>query len=112
MSTEISAAPAGQALAFIAYLGLKYVIITVNWLGGLPFASREISLPLYLVVLSYILIFYFLSFRRKSESLSVRRLDRDPDFHRDDKKIKFSYKPQRVELLGRKYNGKVIVSNF
>src|SRR3989338_7896700 len=25
-----------------------------------------------------------------------------------DKKIKFSYKPQRVELLGRKYNGKVI----
>ncbi|OGH87567.1 MAG: hypothetical protein A3J93_03520 [Candidatus Magasanikbacteria bacterium RIFOXYC2_FULL_42_28] len=65
--------PAGQALAFIAYLGLKYVIITVNWLGGLAFASREISLSIYLMVLAYILIFWFLIFYGKKNKNSTIR---------------------------------------
>ncbi|OGH95098.1 MAG: hypothetical protein A2538_04130 [Candidatus Magasanikbacteria bacterium RIFOXYD2_FULL_41_14] len=60
--------PLGQIFAFIAHLGLKYVILIVNWLGGLWFASREISLSIYLMILAYILIILFLSFPRKRES--------------------------------------------
>lgn len=66
--------PVGQGLAYIAHLGLKYVILIVSWLGGLSFASREISLPLFLVILSYILIFWFLIFYGKKSKPSHPKL--------------------------------------
>lgn len=47
---------AGIILAFFTYFGLKYVIITVHYLASWPWASVEFKLPLWALVLIYILL--------------------------------------------------------
>lgn len=50
--------PLGQFLAWIAFVGLKYIIVIVVWFSHLPFASLDLAIPFWLVLVAYIGIFY------------------------------------------------------
>ena len=51
--------PAGLLVAWVAYLGLLYVIIMAHYLASWPWASVQFSLPLSAMMFMYILICYF-----------------------------------------------------
>jgi competence protein ComEC len=51
--------PLGQVLAWVAGLGLNYVIIIVDWFGNKSWSAIDISLPLWAMILIYLgLILY------------------------------------------------------
>ena len=50
--------PLGQVVAWLAGLGLKYVIILTNWFGSKSWAAVEISLPWWGMILLYILMIW------------------------------------------------------
>lgn len=64
--------PLGQVVAWVAGLGLKYVIILTNWFGSKSWAAAEISLPWWGMILLYCLLFIFLK-KRSSLSLAKRQ---------------------------------------
>ncbi|MBI5221734.1 MAG: ComEC/Rec2 family competence protein [Candidatus Magasanikbacteria bacterium] len=57
--------PLGIILAFPTYFGLKYVIITVHYLASWPWASINISMPIWGMAATYILLVIFVC--RKSK---------------------------------------------
>ena len=48
--------PLGLVLAWVVNIGLKYVIILVNWFGDKTWSSIEFTMPFYMVFVSYILL--------------------------------------------------------
>ncbi len=60
--------PLGQALAWIAGLGLNYVIIVVNWFGGKSWSAVDIQIPVWIMLAMYGWIIYFIiaSYDQKS----------------------------------------------
>lgn len=48
--------PLGQVAAWLAGVGLKYVIITVTWFGAQSWSAVEVGLPLWGMILFYILL--------------------------------------------------------
>ncbi len=50
--------PFGQLVAWFGWLGLRYVITVVEWTAHLPFASFEVGLPWWGMVIGYIGIFF------------------------------------------------------
>ena len=60
--------PAGQVVAWLAGIGLKYVIIVAQWFGGLAWASVEMRVGLLMMVVLYAaLIAVIVKFSRKSD---------------------------------------------
>jgi len=51
--------PLGQILAWIVSVGLKYVIILVNWFGGKPWSSIEFTMPTYFIVILYLVLIWW-----------------------------------------------------
>jgi len=52
--------PLGQILAWITFVGLKYITTIVEWFSSLPFASIDFKTPMFLVLIIYIsMIFIF-----------------------------------------------------
>ena len=52
--------PLGLLIAWVAYLGLKYVIITAHWLSSWPWASVRFSLSLLGMAIIYISLVYII----------------------------------------------------
>jgi len=50
----------GQVLAWIAWFGMKYIVLTVTFFSSLWFASVDMRIPLFAVVISYVLILAFI----------------------------------------------------
>ena len=46
----------GQILSWVAWFGMEYIVKTVTFFSGLPFASIDIRIPLFFVVISYLLL--------------------------------------------------------
>ncbi|MFA5061742.1 MAG: ComEC/Rec2 family competence protein [Patescibacteria group bacterium] len=63
--------PLGQVAAWIAGLGLNYVIMVVNWFGNQSWSAIDIQIPFWAMVLLYILIIYI--YVKKNKSAVVRR---------------------------------------
>ncbi len=51
--------PVGQAVAWVAGLGLNYVIIIVNWFGGKSWIAVDFAIPVWLMVVVYLLLVIF-----------------------------------------------------
>ncbi|MFH1286770.1 MAG: ComEC/Rec2 family competence protein [Candidatus Magasanikbacteria bacterium] len=52
--------PLGQIISWLAWVGLQYIIIVVEWFASLPFAAIDIRIPQWAMVVMYILIFYWI----------------------------------------------------
>ncbi|KKQ28253.1 MAG: Competence protein ComEC [Candidatus Magasanikbacteria bacterium GW2011_GWC2_37_14] len=50
--------PLAQFVAFISYLGLKYVIIVITWFASFKFAAVEMSISWWVVILMYLIIIW------------------------------------------------------
>jgi len=48
--------PLGLVMAWVVNIGLKYVIILVNWFGGKSWSSWEFTMPFYMVFVLYVLL--------------------------------------------------------
>lgn len=57
--------PLGQVVAWIGLVGLKYVIIVVQWFASLKFASIDIIIPVWVMIWMYGLLIYGLVKSRK-----------------------------------------------
>ncbi len=51
--------PLGQAVAWVAGLGLNYVIIIVDWFGGKSWSAADIQIPVLAMLVMYSLIIIF-----------------------------------------------------
>jgi competence protein ComEC len=51
--------PLGQAVAWVAGLGLNYVIIIVNWFGGKNWSAVDVGIPVWFMLLAYLLLVIF-----------------------------------------------------
>jgi competence protein ComEC len=60
--------PFGQALAYVTGLGLKYIIIFVNFFGSQPWASVEWGIPLWVMLGMYGMIIYWVARKNKQTS--------------------------------------------
>jgi competence protein ComEC len=49
----------GLIVAWVAWLGLEYILRVVQWFSALPFAAFEVSLPWWGVLFGYGIIFFF-----------------------------------------------------
>ncbi|MDP2692408.1 MAG: ComEC/Rec2 family competence protein [bacterium] len=49
--------PLGQIIAWLSFIGLKYITVITVWFSNLPFASVDLGVPLWLVLVAYITIF-------------------------------------------------------
>lgn len=66
--------PVGQSVAWVAGLGLKYVIIIVSWFGNKSWSAVNINIPVWLMLVVYILLVYFIiknSYGKKNKSSPV-----------------------------------------
>lgn len=52
--------PVGQIIAYIAGMGLRYVIIITSWFGDKNWSAAEVSLPWWGMMFCYILMSYFI----------------------------------------------------
>jgi hypothetical protein len=57
--------PLGQVIAWIRLVGLKYVIIVVQWFAGLKFAAIDIIIPFWVMTGLYGGILYFVINNKK-----------------------------------------------
>jgi len=62
--------PAGQVVAWIAWVGLKYIVLVVTWFSGLKWAAIDFSINWIIMVLLYLLIISI--FYAKSESRKLK----------------------------------------
>ncbi len=60
--------PLGLLMAFPTYFGLKYVIITAHYLASWPWASVEFALPLWALVVTYVLLVIYV----KNKNFKIR----------------------------------------
>ena len=64
--------PFGQIIAWIAGLGLKYVIILAEWFGGQSWSALEFSLPWWGMVVLYLIVTrYIISYESKNKNSAV-----------------------------------------
>ena len=61
--------PLGQAVAWVAGLGLNYVIIIVDWFGNKSWSAVNMRLPFWAMVLMYLVLILY---AKKSKSSAVR----------------------------------------
>ena len=52
--------PVGQLFAWVAFFGLKYITIITVWFSNLSFSSVDLTIPLWLVFILYIVIFIYI----------------------------------------------------
>ncbi len=52
--------PLGEVVAWITWVGLKYIIVVVKWFAGLNFASVDLQIPFWAMVGAYVIMIYFL----------------------------------------------------
>lgn len=62
--------PLGQALAWVAGLGLNYVIIIVDWFGNKSWSAVNIRLPLPVMILMYLALIVYV---QKNQSTLIRK---------------------------------------
>ncbi len=62
--------PLGQAVAWVAGLGLNYVIIIVDWFGNKSWSAVNMQLPLWVMILMYLTLILYV---RKNQSTAVRQ---------------------------------------
>ncbi len=61
--------PVGQVLAWIAFVGLKYITVITVWFSNLPFSSVDLKIPLGVVLFLYfLLIIFFIKKSSKTKS--------------------------------------------
>ena len=51
--------PLGQVIAWIAGLGLAYIIVVVEWFAGLSFAAVDVAVPLWGMFVLYLIVLYW-----------------------------------------------------
>ena len=56
--------PVAQVIAWITWAGLSYIIVVVKWLSGFGFASVELTIPFFLVVILYVVLLQILFHNR------------------------------------------------
>lgn len=63
--------PAAQVVAWIAGLGLKYVIILAEWFGGKNWSAFELNLPWWGMIILYLMIIrYIITYETKNKNTS------------------------------------------
>ncbi|MFA4831208.1 MAG: ComEC/Rec2 family competence protein [Patescibacteria group bacterium] len=50
--------PLAQVIAWIAWVGLSYVILVVKWFAGLSFASVDFTIPWWLMISGYVVMVF------------------------------------------------------
>ena len=55
--------PIGEIIAWIAWLGMKYITFVVEWFAGLPFAAVDFRIPFWLMVGGYIWMIFVIKSR-------------------------------------------------
>lgn len=50
--------PLGQVIAWVTWVGIKYVISVVEFFGGLKFSALDITIPWWLMIMMYLAIIY------------------------------------------------------
>lgn len=48
--------PLGQVLAWVAWVGLEYIVIVVRWFASLPFAAVDLTIPAWMSLSIYVLV--------------------------------------------------------
>ncbi len=51
--------PLGQIIAWITFVGMKYIVVIVGWFGGLKWAAIDITVPWWMMVVMYGFMIYF-----------------------------------------------------
>ncbi len=67
--------PLGHLVAFIPDIGMKYVIIIVNFFGNQPWSAVEFNIPLWAMIIIYavmVKLIYNKHYEKKNKSLSIR----------------------------------------
>ena len=60
--------PVGQLVAWVAGLGLNYIVSLTEYLGGKNWSAIPIQINLTLLILSYLLIIYFVTRFHKNKN--------------------------------------------
>jgi competence protein ComEC len=63
-------APAAQVIAWIAWVGLSYIIVVVEWFAGLSFAAVDFRVPVWTMILMYGALLYWIYVRKGSKKLT------------------------------------------
>jgi competence protein ComEC len=58
--------PLAQVLSWIAFVGMKYIVVIVSWFAQLPFASIHIAIPAWSMCVAYMYMIYLLN-RNKTQ---------------------------------------------
>ncbi len=64
--------PIGQLIAWLTEVGIQYVIMITNWFGGRSWSAVEITVPLWAMILIYILLVFSIV-KNKLRSLSYEK---------------------------------------
>ena len=65
--------PLGTVISWITWVGIQYVMSIVSWFGRLPFASYEIKIPWWMMILLYCGIIFILLWQRKKLNYFIRQ---------------------------------------
>jgi competence protein ComEC len=57
--------PIGRVLAWLAWIFMEYIILIVKWFANLPFASAQISISFWIVLLIYFGLIYLIKYNNK-----------------------------------------------
>ena len=57
--------PLGQIVAWITWVGMKYIVVVVEWFGSLKFSAINIVIPWWIMVTMYIFMIYFIIEKQK-----------------------------------------------
>jgi competence protein ComEC len=65
--------PLGQVAAWLAGVGLKYVIILVQWLGGREWSALDIAIPFWAMIAAYAGLAYLIrkNYVDKNKNITV-----------------------------------------
>lgn len=56
--------PIGELIAWIGWVGLKYITSVVEWFAGLKFSAVDLQIPAWAMIFSYLIILYWMKKRR------------------------------------------------
>jgi competence protein ComEC len=59
----------GQFVAWVAYVGMMYVVMVVRWFASFPWAAINITLPMWAMVIIYVLIFRWAMINKNHHSM-------------------------------------------
>lgn len=57
--------PIALLLSWLAWVGMKYIVVIVEWFASLPFAAVDVRVPWFVMVLLYVGMIYLISKKHK-----------------------------------------------